>query len=496
MAFTSPSNDPHSPKLNGQTLGQVMNQDSLNSAAFAETHLTPTHSVVPEHDENLRDFYPRFFRLGIVNILSNLMVPLAGLVDIAFLGHLDDLKYLAGVAIATVLFDYLYRMAKFLRMGTTGPTAQAEGRSDSNEVLLTLLRNSLIALVMGGVMLALQSPIRELGFGILSAAPDVKAAGIDYFNARIWGAPAVLLNFVFIGWFVGREQSGRVLVLSVIGNGANLLLDYWFIYRLGWAGVGVGLATALSQYLMMLLGLIFIGIEGWFPQMLTVYQQIWNPEAIKATFKLNGDIWIRSCVNVSISALFIGLSASFGTLILAANTLLLHVVVLTTYLVDGLAFATESLAGNFRGAGTIKKLSPLLQLSLIVSLGIGVLSALLFVLFPLSLFGLLTNHGDVIYQVNHYVLWLFPVLVLGAIAFMLNGYFLGLTESTIVRDSIVVSAFSGFLPLASMAWWQQNCQELWLAMTLFMLIRVVTQWQKVPSTLSPTQALASNLTRE
>lgn len=454
---------------------------------MAFINLLPIASPLPvtsEQNDNPRDFYPRFFRLGIVNICSNLMVPLAGLVDMAFLGHLEDLKYLAGVAIASVLFDYLYRMAKFLRMGTTGPTAQAEGRDDTTDVILTLLRNGLIALAMGLLMLMLQWPIRNLGFAILSAAPEVKMAGMEYFNARIWGAPAVLINFVFIGWFVGREQSGKVLALSMVGNGANLLLDYWFVYGLGLAGTGVGLATALSQYLMLLLGVLLIGLEGWFRQLIPVWSKIWHPEAMKATLKLNGDIWVRSCVNVSISALFISLSASFGTLILAANTLLLHVVVLTTYLVGGLAFATESLAGSFRGAGHIKKLAPLLQLSLALSLGLGIISALLFVQFPISLFGLLTNHPDVISQVNHYVLWLLPVLILGSMAFMLNGYFLGLTESTIVRDSIVVSAIMGFLPVAGIAWWHHNVQELWLAMALFMVIRVVTQLHKVPSTIN------------
>ncbi|MEM9090125.1 MAG: guanitoxin biosynthesis MATE family efflux transporter GntT [Cyanobacteria bacterium P01_F01_bin.53] len=434
-------------------------------------------------DDNSRDFYPRFFRLGLVNILSNLMVPLAGLVDVAFLGHLDELKYLAGVAIATVLFDYLYRLAKFLRMGTTGPTAQAEGRDDPEEVVLTLLRNGLIAIAMGLIILALQVPLREVGFAILSAAPEVKAAGMDYFNARIWGAPAVLVNLVFIGWFVGREQGSKVLALSVVGNGANMLLDYWFVYRAGLAGTGVGLATTLSQYLMLLLGVAFIGVEGWWPQMLAVREHIWNAQAMRATFKLNGNIWIRSCVNVSISALFIGLSASFGTLVLAANTLLLHVVVLTTYLVDGLAFSTESLAGSFKGAGTFGKLSPLLKISVAVSLSIGLSAAGLFVLFPRPLFGLLTNHAEVIGEVGHYALWLFPVLVLGSIAFMLNGYFLGLTESTIVRNSIVVSALVGFIPWAGLAWWRQDVQVLWLAMALFMVLRVVTQLRKVPGTL-------------
>ena len=456
------------------------------------TDLAETPPIIVDESDS---FYIRFFQLGIVNILSNLMVPLAGLVDIAFLGHLSDLNYLAGVAIATVLFDYLYRISKFLRMGTTGPTAQAEGRGDRDEVLLTLLRNSLIAIAMGAVILLLQIPIREIGFTLLNAAPEVKAAGLEYFNARIWGAPAVLLNFVLMGWLVGREQGSKVLTLSVLGNGANMVLDYFFVFHWHWASAGVGLATCLSQYVMLIIGLIYVLQEGWLSSIPRVWHQILQSEAMQATFRLNADIWIRSCVNVSISALFIGLSSGLGTLTLSANTLLLHVVVLTTYVVDGLAFATESFAGRYSGEGTPEKLSPLIKLSTALSVVIGVFVAMLFVLFPMTLFGVLTNHLEVIEQIHHYIFWLIPVLVMGSLAFMLNGYFLGLTESAIVRDSIVFSAGIGFMPVAFGAWKMGNCQLLWFAMALFMGLRVITQWVKVPSTtqLAPISAKPGKL---
>jgi MATE family multidrug resistance protein len=160
------------------------------------------------------DFLPRFFRLASVNILSNLMVPLAGLTSVAFLGHLGDIRHLAGVTLSTVLFNYIYRTLGFLRMSTTGMTAQAVGREDEEGVLLTGLRNGILALGLGITILILQYPLQEIGFALLSATSDVKASGQAYYDARIWAAPATLLNFVLIGWFLGREQSGKVLVLS------------------------------------------------------------------------------------------------------------------------------------------------------------------------------------------------------------------------------------------------------------------------------------------
>ncbi|MEO1466774.1 MAG: MATE family efflux transporter, partial [Cyanobacteria bacterium J06633_1] len=186
------------------------------------------------------------------------MVPLASLVDVAFLGHLTEIRHLAGVAIATVLFNYIYWTFGFLRMGTTGLTAQARGRGDRNLELLILLRNSAIALVIGSLILVLQQPLREIGFTILQAATDVLLAGRDYYNTLIWGAPATLLNFVLLGWFLGREQAKEVLLMSITNKGVNIVLDYLFIVRWGQESAGAGAATAISQYVTLLVGLAFV----------------------------------------------------------------------------------------------------------------------------------------------------------------------------------------------------------------------------------------------
>ena len=200
----------------------------------------------------------RFLKLAVVNILSNLMVPLASLVDVAFLGHLAEIRHLAGVALATVLFNYIYWTFGFLRMGTTGTTAQARGRNDHQEVLKICLRHSLIALSIGILILILQQPLREIGFTLLSATAEVKASGITYYNSLIWGAPATLLNFVLMGWFLGLEGGGKVLLLSVVNKATNIILDYLFIVRWGWESAGAGAATAISQYLTLLVGVVFV----------------------------------------------------------------------------------------------------------------------------------------------------------------------------------------------------------------------------------------------
>ena len=203
----------------------------------------------------MKDLTPRFARLALINILSNLAVPLAGLVDTGMLGHLPDIRFLAGVALASVLFDYIYWTFGFLRMGTTGITAQAVGRGDRDETFRVLYRSLALALVIAGVVLLLQAPMRELGFAIMSGETGVEQAGRDYYDARIWGAPATLCSFALVGWFLGREQSRHVLVMTVVGAACNIVLNYIFIVRMGLAARGAGLATMISQYVMLGVGL-------------------------------------------------------------------------------------------------------------------------------------------------------------------------------------------------------------------------------------------------
>ncbi len=429
-------------------------------------------------------FWPSFVRLAAANMISNLMVPLAGLVDTAFLGHLDDIRHLGGVALATVIFNVVYWSFGFLRMGTTGTTAQARGRGDREELWLILLRNGAIALTFGLVILLLQVPIRDLGFTLLSAEPGVREAGIAFYNARIWDAPAVLLNLVLMGWFLGREKGRRVIVLSLVGNGSNVVFNTIFINYLGWASAGAGAGTALSQYVTLAVGLGILAREGGGPKLWAVLPQGWNLQAIRGLFLLNRDIVVRTFALVLSFALFTNFSSALGSQTLAANTLLLQVVTLSAYFIDGIAFATESFAGRYYGSGNRPHLRRLLKVGGGTSVALGLSFALAFVLFPQSLFGLLTIHPAVIATVQLYVIWLIPVLGLGAIAYMLDGYFLGLTAGPVLRNATVLAAGVGFLPLALVAQAMGNAHLLWLALVGLMAARALTLGWAVPKSLA------------
>ncbi|MGD1948211.1 MAG: MATE family efflux transporter [Leptolyngbyaceae cyanobacterium] len=424
-----------------------------------------------------------FSKLAIANIASNLMVPLAGLIDTAFLGHLADIHHLAGVTLATVLFNVIYWSFSFLRMGTSGLMAQAAGRGDRAEQWRVGLRGITIALSFGLIVLVLQTPIRMIGFSVLQADADVMDAGVAFYQGRIWGAPAVLMNYVLMGWFLGMGYGRRVLALALVGNGANILLDYWMIVQLGWESYGAGLATALSQYAMMLVGVTLLSRSLPWGQIWQQRLTIWSRRTLAALFRLNRDLMVRTWALLLSFASFTNLSGVIGTDTLAVNALMLQSLTLVTYFLDGIAFATEAYTGKFYGQGKRSELRLLVRFGSGISVGLGMGVAIALITFTNQLFGLLTDHQTVLTQLNQYVFWLLPMLCFGAIAFMLDGYFLGLTSSITLRNSTILATSIGFIPIALIAYARMSPNLLWLAMVGFMAIRALALAWALPDSL-------------
>ncbi|MEL6437944.1 MAG: guanitoxin biosynthesis MATE family efflux transporter GntT [Cyanobacteria bacterium J06621_8] len=424
------------------------------------------------------NFLPRFYRLATVSVLSNMMVPLAGLCDTAFLGHLQEIKYLAGVILASILFDYLYRILKFLRNSTNAMTAQAVGQDDSVGVLLAGLRSGLIALAIALGIVTLQYPIQKLGFFILSGSQEIEAAGAAYFNARIWGAPAVLLNFVLIGWFLGREKNGVVLLISILANGSNVLLDYLMIYRWNLSSMGAGLATALSQYLALLVGLIAVALTINWQELIKAASMVWEANALKSAVALKTNILIRFLALISAYSIFTNLSASMGAESLAENGLLLQIALLSQFTIQGVGMTTQTLIGNFKGKGELNRLMPLMITALVNSVPIALMFAFSCWFFPQTLFGLLTNHQEINQEITQYTVWLFPLLSFTAIAFMLEAYFIGLKEGAVLRNASLVSFILVFLPVITIASYYNSIDLLWISLICYMLSLVIyLSWQ-------------------
>ncbi len=424
-------------------------------------------------------FLPRFSKLASVSIFSNMMVPLAGICDTAFLGHLSDIRHLAGVILGGILFDYLYRILKFFRNGTNAMTAQAAGKNDQQQILLAGLRSALVAVTIAIIILILQYPIQKFGFAILSGSPDVEAFGVDYFNARIWGAPAVLLNFVLIGWFLGQEKSGLVLAISLVGNGSNAILDYFMINRLGWSSMGAGMATALSQYLALIVALVGVALCIDWKVLPTALKKVLDWQALKSTVVLKGNILVRYLAMITAYSIFTNLSAGMGTEVVAANGLLLQIVLLSQFTVNGIGLTTQTLTGNFKGKGETDQMMPLLSVAMFSSLSISLIFASVSILFPQTIFTLLTSHGEISHSAIAYITWLLPLLSCGAMAFVLEGYVIGIKESAKLRNSALTALGFGFVPVAWFAWYLQNNHLLWLSLTMYMATLAVSLGIKI-----------------
>ena len=420
-------------------------------------------------DRNLRR---RHLRLAVPIALSNLTVPVAGLVDAALLGHLDEIRHLAGVALASVLFDYLYWTFGFLRMATTGLTAQAVGRRDERAAFLVLARGFLLAGGIAAVILLLRDGIETAGFALLAGDAPVEESGRAYFRARIFGAPATLANFALMGFFIGREQAGRTLVMTLVGNGTNIVLDWLFIYELGMAAGGAGLATAIAQGTMLAVGLGFLWRDR--PRGLGIRAGLFEGEAFREMLSLNRDILIRTACLITAFALFVNLSALHGGVVLAANALLMKLLDVAAYGIDGLAFATESLAGILEGEGDREGLDDLLRFSLVRALAVALgFVAAVWLAGPWIL-AAMTSHTDVAALALDLRAWFCAALVFGAGAYIYDGFFIGLTEGPAMRDAMLVSLAVGFAPCAWLAHARGSLDLLWLALTLFMVARVVT----------------------
>jgi MATE family multidrug resistance protein len=411
-------------------------------------------------------------RLAVPIALANLTVPVVGLVDIAMLGHLSSLSQLAGVALASILFDYLYWAFGFLRMGTTGLVAQALGAGRDDEAQRVLWRAVVVALAHSGAILIARIGIELVGFAALAGELDVEAAGREYFGARIWGAPAALTNFAFLGWFLGNGHVRRVLFITVVGNGANVILDYVFIYRLGLGAAGAGYATAIAQYGMLAMGIAFILHER--PAMSLARQALSELQPYRSLLLLNGDIFVRTLCLLTSFAVFANVGAIAGSAVLAANAILMKLLDVAAYGIDGLSLAAESLAGRFKGKGDHAAIRKVLQIGLVWGEVIAVALIVFMLVFDEWVYAGLTSHEEVIELALRYQPGLFLALIFGAAAYVYDGVLIGLTEGRVLRNGMLISTGLVFVPIAFASWWFESNALLWVALTLFMVARVVT----------------------
>ncbi len=432
----------------------------------------------------------RVWRLAGPIILSNLSVPLLGIVDTAVMGHLDQSYYIGAVAIGALIFSYIYWGFGFLRMSTTGLTAQATGAGDHSEVRATFARGLILAAGISALILILQGPIAWLGLGLIDASPDVERLADTYFSIRIWGAPAALANYVVLGWFLGRQNAKAALALQVFMNGLNIALDLLFVVGFGWGVEGVATATIIAEYSAAGLGLLMIarafgGVGGTWTR-----ASILDAARLRRLLGVNGDIFIRTLALVSAFAFFTSRGAVQGDTLLAANAILLNFFMLVAFGLDGFAHAAEALVGNAIGARDPHSLKRAVRTTTVWAFVIAAVFTAAYAAFGWLLVRALTDLPEVRAEALRFLPWAVAMPLVAVWSFQLDGIFLGATHTRALRNAMLASLglFLIFVWIFTSLW---DNHGLWLALMLFMVARAVTlgvQYPAIPRSLESTRS--------
>ena len=406
-------------------------------------------------------------------IISNISTPLLGAVDTAVVGHLPDPAYIGGVAVGAVIFNFLYWGFGFLRMGTTGFTAQALGAGDHQELRATLARAMLLALVLGCALLVLQMPIGWLALALFEASDRVETLAGAYYDIRIWSAPAALANYVMLGWLLGNGRTGAVMLLQIALNGINIVLDLVFVLEFGWGVEGVALASVLAEYAALLFGLAIVArilrslAGGW------NRARLLDRARLVALLHVNLNILIRTLCLLAAFAYFTAQSAKMGEVLLAANTILLQLQYLMGYALDDFAHAAEILAGQALGARSRRAFRLAVRISTAWAFATAALAGGIYLLLGKTIIGLFSDIDSVLETARIYLPWLIVSPIVSVWSFQLDGIFIGMTRTAEMRNAMILS-----LAIYLAACWLLIAgfgnHGLWLAFTIFMMARAAT----------------------
>lgn len=417
----------------------------------------------------------RILRLAIPNIITNITVPLLGMVDVAIMGHIGNASHIGAIAIGTMIFNLIYWNFGFLRMGTSGLTAQAYGERNFPESMSIMVRGMFIALSAAFLIIVLQLPIALLCQRFIDSSQSVMDIAMQYFYIRIWAAPATLSLYVLKGWFIGMQNSKTPMWIAILMNIVNILFSLLFIivWKLGVTGVALG--TVLAQYSGLLLAIIL-----WFKKYGKLRSYIDIRRSLhwlemKHFFKVNGDIFLRTLCLVAVFTFIPAISAKMGDDVLAANTLLMQLFTLFSYIMDGFAYAGESLVGRYIGARNQMQLRKSVHYLVLWGCIITAVFSVLYFVGGEQILGILTNKPEVIDDAMEYMMWTVLVPVLGFAAFLFDGIYIGATATKTMRNYMFIATAAFFIAYYSLAPRLGN-DGLWIAFLIFLTLRGGLMW--------------------
>jgi MATE family multidrug resistance protein len=418
-------------------------------------------------------WYRRVWAVAWPIMLSNVSVPLVGIVDTAVVGHLPNPTFIGAVALGAVVFSFVYWGFGFLRMGTTGLVAQDFGARDFDELRATLARALLLAGVLGLVVLILRNPASEIAFWALEGGAAVEGYAKDYYDVRVFGAPATLINYALLGFVIGVQNTRAALALMLVLNLTNVFLDVVFVMGFGWGVEGVAAASLISEYAATVFGVLLV--RRILRQMGGRWQsyRLFNRSRMKTLLGVNVNIFLRTLCLLLAFFHFTSTGARLGDVILAANAVLMHFQTFMAYSLDGFAHAAEALVGSAYGAKDRRAFTSAVRASTICAVVVAIGYCAVYGLFGSSIVALITGIADVRRTADEFLPWLVLTPIVSVWSFMLDGIFIGTTRTVAMRNAMFVSllVFLGavwlFLPL-----WGNH--GLWAALIVLMTVRAVT----------------------
>ena len=425
---------------------------------------------------NHHSLHQQLFALAIPMILSNITVPLLGLVDTAVIGHLDHAYYLGGSSVGAMVITFVVWLCGFLRMSTTGLAAQAYGANEHCQSFSILARGLLVAGGIGAMVIILQTYYLDLAMSLAGGSEQVQFYARQYSDIRIWGLPAGLANLVILGWLLGNHQAKSVMWILIVTNLVNLGLDLAFVWGLGWQVKGVALATLIAEYTGLFLGLLFIW-KKYQSQLLKYRSDVWlallDKVALKSYFKMNRDIVIRTlCLQICFMFMtFQG--ARLGDNVVAANAILMNFLLLISFGLDGIANAAEALVGQAKGAKNSNKIKVIVNNSLFWTFIFSLGYTAVFYIGGEFFIRNISTIPSVINFANQHLVWVIILPLIACWCYLYDGIYIGLMQFTIMRNSMLISTFACFFP----AWFLLKSWDnhgLWAAFSIFMLVRGIT----------------------
>ncbi|HBX87189.1 MAG TPA: MATE family efflux transporter [Marinilabiliaceae bacterium] len=410
-------------------------------------------------------------KLAIPNILTNITVPILGMVDIYLMGHLDSVYFLGAVALASAVFNFIYWGFAFLRMSTSGLAAQTYGREDRQEMALVLQRGLIIAIAGSLMLLILQGPLADFSFWLLEGSAEVKEQARRYYFVRIWDAPAAIMLMVIYGWFLGMQNSIYPMVIALTVNIVNIISSFILVRYFDMNVRGAALGTVIGQYSGLVLSVfLFLKKYRW---VLPLFTRELKPllNKMRHFLHVSGNIFIRTFFIILVFTFFTSKSAGIGDITLAANSVLLQYLMLFSYFLDGFAYAAEALVGKFFGASDKDKLSLAVKNLFKWGLGFALTFTLSYALLGETLLSLFTVQEEVIARGKQYLFWVVMIPLVSYGSYIWDGIFIGITGSVEMRNSVVISAvFFFFVPFYLLFPVMGN-HAMWLSMMLFMASR-------------------------